>query len=74
MPPCWTLSGGIVLVYSVCEQNEMLRIRVLHGPNLNLLGSREQSIYGTMSLDTMDSAILKLAEELAVEVDLRQSN
>lgn len=74
MPPCWTLSSGIVLVYPVCEQNEMLRIRVLHGPNLNLLGSREQSIYGTMSLDTMDSAILKLAEELAVEVDLRQSN
>ena len=52
----------------------MLRIRVLHGPNLNLLGTREQSIYGTMSLDAMDSAITKLAEELAVKVDLRQSN
>lgn len=52
----------------------MLRIRVLHGPNLNLLGTREQSIYGTLSLDAVDSAIMKLAEELAVEVDLRQSN
>lgn len=52
----------------------MLRIRVLHGPNLNLLGTREQSIYGTFSLDAVDSAIMKLAEELAVEVDLRQSN
>jgi 3-dehydroquinate dehydratase-2 len=52
----------------------MLRIRVLHGPNLNLLGTREQSIYGTLSLDALDSAITKLAEELAVEVDLRQSN
>jgi 3-dehydroquinate dehydratase II len=52
----------------------MLHIRVLHGPNLNLLGSREQSIYGTLSLEAVDSAIAKLAEELAVQVDLRQSN
>jgi 3-dehydroquinate dehydratase-2 len=52
----------------------MLRIRVLHGPNLNLLGTREQSIYGTLPLDAIDSAITKLAEELAVKVDLRQSN
>jgi 3-dehydroquinate dehydratase-2 len=52
----------------------MLRIRVLHGPNLNLLGNREQSIYGTLSLDALDSAIINLAKELAVEVDIRQSN
>jgi 3-dehydroquinate dehydratase-2 len=52
----------------------MLRIRVLHGPNLNLLGTREQLIYGTLTLDAIDSAIMKLAEELAVEIDLRQSN
>jgi 3-dehydroquinate dehydratase-2 len=52
----------------------MLRIRVLHGPNLNLLGTREQSIYGALSLDALDAAITKLAKELAVKVDLRQSN
>jgi 3-dehydroquinate dehydratase II len=52
----------------------MLRIQVLHGPNLNLLGTREQSIYGTQSLDALDSAITKLAKELSVKVDLRQSN
>src|SRR5262249_23317204 len=52
----------------------MLRIQVLHGPNLNLLGTREQSIYGTQSLDALDSAITKLAKELSVAVDLRQSN
>jgi 3-dehydroquinate dehydratase II len=52
----------------------MLRIQVLHGPNLNLLGTREQSIYGTQSLDALDSAISKLAKELSVKVDLRQSN
>lgn len=52
----------------------MLRILVLHGPNLNLLGTREQSIYGTASLDAVDMAISKLAEELGVEIDIRQSN
>jgi len=52
----------------------MLRILVLHGPNLNLLGTREQAIYGGMSLDAIDSNLTKLAEELAVEVDIRQSN
>jgi len=52
----------------------MLRIRILHGPNLNLLGTREQSIYGTLSLDAINVAIKKLAKELAVQVDIRQSN
>lgn len=52
----------------------MLRILVLHGPNLNLLGTREQSIYGLTSLDTLDAALTELAEELAVAVDIRQSN
>ena len=74
MPPCWTLSRGIVLTSPVFVSKDMLRIRVLHGPNLNLLGTREQSIYGTLSLDALDSAIRKLAKELGVKVDLRQSN
>ena len=74
MPPCWTLSREIVRTHPACEHKDMLRIRVLHGPNLNLLGTREQSIYGTQSLDALDSAITKLAKELAVKVDLLQSN
>ena len=52
----------------------MLRILVLHGPNLNLLGTREQSIYGTQSLDSIDSALTTLAEDLALHIDIRQSN
>jgi len=52
----------------------MLRILVLHGPNLNLLGTREQSIYGTTSLDAIDASIAKLADELGIAVDIRQSN
>jgi 3-dehydroquinate dehydratase-2 len=52
----------------------MRRILVLHGPNLNLLGTRERSIYGTLSLDSIDSSLTKLAEELGLAVDIRQSN
>ncbi|MBL8075209.1 MAG: type II 3-dehydroquinate dehydratase [Nitrospira sp.] len=52
----------------------MLRILVLHGPNLNLLGNREQSIYGSMSLESIDSSLHKLGEELGAELVIRQSN
>lgn len=52
----------------------MVRILVLHGPNLNLLGTRERAIYGSLSLDNIDSALRNLAEELGVAVDIRQSN
>lgn len=52
----------------------MLRVLVLHGPNLNLLGNREQSIYGTTSLETIDSSLHKLGDELGAELVIRQSN
>lgn len=52
----------------------MLRILVLHGPNLNLLGTREQTIYGSESLDSIDAALSRLSEDLGIEVDIRQSN
>lgn len=52
----------------------MRRILVLHGPNLNLLGNREQSIYGTMSLETIDSSLHRLGAELGAELVIRQSN
>jgi 3-dehydroquinate dehydratase-2 len=52
----------------------MLRVLVLHGPNLNLLGSREESIYGTATLDAIDASLSKLSDELGVELDIRQSN
>ncbi len=51
-----------------------MHIQVLHGPNLNLLGSREPSIYGRVGLAEIDQALQKLAKELAVELDTLQSN
>jgi 3-dehydroquinate dehydratase II len=74
MPRCWTLSRNNVLMYPACDYIGMLRILVLHGPNLNLLGTREQAIYGTLSLEALDTAITKLAKELSVEVTQYQSN
>lgn len=52
----------------------MLHVLVLHGPNLNLLGTREETIYGTTTLDAIDASLSKLGEELGVALDIRQSN
>ncbi len=52
----------------------MFRFLVLHGPNLNLLGTREQSVYGNLSLKEIDTAIQELAKQESIRVDIRQSN
>ena len=52
----------------------MRRIRIIHGPNLNLLGSREQDIYGPETLDQIDRELVALGRELDLEVVCSQSN
>lgn len=51
-----------------------MKILVLHGPNLDLLGTREPAIYGQLTLKEINSAISALARELAIEVTIVQSN
>jgi len=51
-----------------------MKILVLHGPNLDLLGTREPAIYGELTLKEINSAISALAHELAIEVTIVQSN
>jgi 3-dehydroquinate dehydratase-2 len=52
----------------------MIRILVLQGPNLDLLGTREPDIYGTQTLAELHQGIADRAAELGVAVDFFQSN
>ncbi|MEZ4287509.1 MAG: type II 3-dehydroquinate dehydratase [Polyangiales bacterium] len=52
----------------------MHRILVLHGPNLNLLGSREPDIYGATTLSSIEASLQTLGQTLSVSVQSRQSN
>jgi 3-dehydroquinate dehydratase-2 len=51
-----------------------MKILVIHGPNLNMLGSRKPEIYGTKTLAEINSLLQKRASELGVEMESYQSN
>ncbi len=52
----------------------MIRLLVLHGPNLNLLGVREPEVYGKVSFDDLNRSIKQRAAEVGIEVRILQSN
>lgn len=51
-----------------------MQLLALHGPNLNLLGTREPGLYGSASLDQIDAALRERAAELGAAIDCFQSN
>jgi len=51
-----------------------MKVLVIHGPNLNLLGKRETDVYGTKSLEDIDKEIFSLASELSIDVITVQFN
>ena len=58
----------------MAAEPEALRVAVVHGPNLNLLGRREPEVYGRATLADVDAALAALAEELGARVQFFQSN
>ena len=50
------------------------KIIIINGPNLNLLGEREQSQYGSVTFDNLKEKCLKKAQELKIEMEFFQSN
>lgn len=51
-----------------------MKILVIHGPNLNLLGTREPGLYGSQTLADINDALEKLAAELGIQLAIMQSN
>jgi 3-dehydroquinate dehydratase-2 len=51
-----------------------MKILILHGPNLNLLGTREPEVYGSLTLDDINDKLRELGKELDAEIKCVQSN
>ena len=52
----------------------MIKIALVHGPNLNLLGQRNPEVYGNLTLEQLEAAVAERAAELGAEVEAFQSN
>ena len=51
-----------------------MKVAVIHGPNLRLLGTREPEVYGTDTLDDVNAKLSDAAEELGLDLETFQSN
>jgi 3-dehydroquinate dehydratase-2 len=51
-----------------------MKILVLHGPNLNMLGQREPETYGRLTLDEINAKLVERGKELGIDVVCQQSN
>ena len=65
---------GVAAVVSEPAALPRLKVLVIHGPNLNLLGRREPHIYGTTTLDRINAHLAEVATEINVDLISMQSN
>jgi 3-dehydroquinate dehydratase II len=56
------------------QEKNKLKVLVIHGPNLNMLGKREPEVYGNTTLDEINSQLEHLGKALGISVDTFQSN
>lgn len=52
----------------------MIKILVIHGPNLNLLGAREVDVYGKVTIEEINKELKDIAKKRGVEIEIMQSN
>lgn len=51
-----------------------MKVLVIHGPNINLLGKRDKNIYGSDTIEEVNNMIYKKSDELGIEASIFQSN
>ena len=73
MYPAFSIAAAS-LASSAWYKGNIMKVLVIHGPNLNLLGKREPEVYGTTTLSEIDSGMAALASELGMELDAVQLN
>ncbi len=59
---------------AVSKEALLKKVLVIHGPNLNLLGEREQEVYGERTLEDINTRLLAQAADLDLQLDILQSN
>jgi len=67
----WDVAG---MTEKIRGSVKMKKILVLNGPNINMLGIREKNVYGTETYTDLCDMIRKKADELHIEVEIKQSN
>jgi 3-dehydroquinate dehydratase-2 len=58
----------------MAENTDSRKVLVIHGPNLNMLGTREPDIYGHQTLEEIDAALTTQANRLGLHIETFQSN
>jgi 3-dehydroquinate dehydratase-2 len=67
-------AAGSTAIASPSARGRLAQVCVLHGPNLNLLGTRDPKVYGTTTLAQIDAELARLAAERGAAVRCAQSN